>query len=232
MDMKRDSVPWTKQRNEPFCEIHHTTGQPQCKQAQIVAPKKTKTQEHSSKLASHNTPSIIPMLLVAFLLVASLLSPVLPTPIVSDSGHSPPANQSFHPGSELHKLRRVKAYLRKINKPAVKTIQACTYLSTFMVFSMHQLCLFLLSLRLSDLSFLVLLLQSPDGDVIDCVLSHLQPAFDHPELKGQTPLVISHFFFLISIKITETQTSKEQKFANGHLNIAYSLFFLDLFLII
>jgi len=152
MDMKTDSVLWTKQRNEPYCEIHHTTGQPQCKQAQIVAPKKTKTQEHSSKLASHNTPSIIPMLLVAFLLVASLLSPVLPTPIVSDSGHSPPANQSFHPGSELHKLRRVKAYLRKINKPAVKTIQ------------------------------------SPDGDVIDCVLSHLQPAFDHPELKGQTPL--------------------------------------------
>ncbi|GFZ12015.1 NEP-interacting protein, putative [Actinidia rufa] len=29
---------------------------------------------------------------------------------------------------------------------------------------------------------------SPDGDVIDCVLSHLQPAFDHPQLKGQKPL--------------------------------------------
>ncbi|XWS48195.1 hypothetical protein CRYUN_Cryun13aG0052600 [Craigia yunnanensis] len=29
---------------------------------------------------------------------------------------------------------------------------------------------------------------SPDGDVIDCVLSHLQPAFDHPELRGQKPL--------------------------------------------
>ncbi|KAL6997134.1 hypothetical protein U1Q18_007257, partial [Sarracenia purpurea var. burkii] len=29
---------------------------------------------------------------------------------------------------------------------------------------------------------------SPDGDVIDCVFSHLQPAFDHPQLKGQTPL--------------------------------------------
>ena len=134
MDMKRDSVPWTKQRNEPSCEIHHTTGQPQCIQAQIAAPKKTTTQEHSSKLASpasHNTPSIIPMLLVAFLLVASLLSPVLPTPIVSDSGHSPPANQSFHPGSELHKLRRVKSYLRKINKPAVKTIQAYIYTFDF-----------------------------------------------------------------------------------------------------
>ncbi|XP_020589494.1 uncharacterized protein LOC110030877 [Phalaenopsis equestris] len=27
-------------------------------------------------------------------------------------------------------------------------------------------------------------IQSPDGDVIDCVPSHLQPAFDHPKLKG------------------------------------------------
>ncbi|CAI0398501.1 unnamed protein product [Linum tenue] len=32
-------------------------------------------------------------------------------------------------------------------------------------------------------------MQSPDGDVFDCVLSHLQPAFDHPLLKGHKPLV-------------------------------------------
>ncbi|KAG5522126.1 hypothetical protein RHGRI_034351 [Rhododendron griersonianum] len=31
-------------------------------------------------------------------------------------------------------------------------------------------------------------IQSPDGDLIDCVLSHQQPAFDHPQLKGQNPL--------------------------------------------
>ncbi|KAB2630097.1 hypothetical protein D8674_007616 [Pyrus ussuriensis x Pyrus communis] len=30
--------------------------------------------------------------------------------------------------------------------------------------------------------------QSRDGDLIDCVLSHHQPAFDHPQLKGQKPL--------------------------------------------
>ncbi|KAH9624563.1 hypothetical protein KSS87_000717, partial [Heliosperma pusillum] len=29
---------------------------------------------------------------------------------------------------------------------------------------------------------------SPDGDVLDCVQSHLQPAFDHPKLKGHKPL--------------------------------------------
>ncbi|KAG2409360.1 uncharacterized protein HKW66_Vig0000250 [Vigna angularis] len=31
-------------------------------------------------------------------------------------------------------------------------------------------------------------IQSPDGDIIDCVMSHKQPAFDHPLLKGQKPL--------------------------------------------
>ncbi|KAL2646175.1 hypothetical protein AAZV13_05G036100 [Glycine max] len=36
--------------------------------------------------------------------------------------------------------------------------------------------------------FLFPFLQSPDGDLIDCVLSHQQPAFDHPQLKGQRPL--------------------------------------------
>lgn len=31
-------------------------------------------------------------------------------------------------------------------------------------------------------------IQSPDGDIIDCVVSHKQPAFDHPQLKGHKPL--------------------------------------------
>ncbi|CAO2828857.1 unnamed protein product [Amaranthus hypochondriacus] len=31
-------------------------------------------------------------------------------------------------------------------------------------------------------------IQSVDGDLIDCVLAHQQPAFDHPMLQGQKPL--------------------------------------------
>ncbi|KAK3164520.1 hypothetical protein QOZ80_1AG0020360 [Eleusine coracana subsp. coracana] len=31
-------------------------------------------------------------------------------------------------------------------------------------------------------------IQSPDGDLIDCVAAHLQPAFDHPRLRGHRPL--------------------------------------------
>lgn len=31
-------------------------------------------------------------------------------------------------------------------------------------------------------------IHSSDGDIIDCVLTHQQPAFDHPRLRGQKPL--------------------------------------------
>ncbi|CAH2070530.1 unnamed protein product [Thlaspi arvense] len=61
---------------------------------------------------------------------------------------------SFIPSRDIHRLRKVEAYLKRINKPSIKTIH------------------------------------SPDGDVIECVLSHIQPAFDHPQLRGQKPLVL------------------------------------------
>ncbi|XP_052184153.1 uncharacterized protein LOC127796181 [Diospyros lotus] len=81
---------------------------------------------------------------VCFLLLASSVS--------SHSGDHSRLNQTFRPGNEQKKLHIIRAHLKKINKPSVKTIQ------------------------------------SPDGDLIDCVESHLQPAFDHPQLKGQKPL--------------------------------------------
>lgn len=145
--MKGDySGPWTKQKNEnntpPSCcyAIQHTTRrQQQCIQTQtvvVVVPKQKPTPlKHSSKLAlppchNHtNTFSFVPMLLVLLFLVASsLFTPALSHPIVSDSGRRlSPANQTFRPGSELNKLRVVQSYLKKINKPAVKTIQAFSF---------------------------------------------------------------------------------------------------------
>ncbi|KAL2482539.1 hypothetical protein Fot_43983 [Forsythia ovata] len=86
---------------------------------------------------------------ILFIFVAFVCTRVLSNPLLSDSTSR---NQTFRPSHELQKLKRIRNYLNKINKPAVKTIQ------------------------------------SPDGDLIDCVLSHLQPAFDHPLLKGQKPL--------------------------------------------
>ncbi|KAI6675381.1 hypothetical protein NL676_003287 [Syzygium grande] len=108
--------------------------------------------KHSSQLALSPPPRIMPMLVSSFIALC-LLSPVLSLPTTAaESINKPPVNQTFHPYNELHKLKKVHFYLKKINKPAVKTIQ------------------------------------SPDGDLIDCVLTRLQPAFDHPQLKGQKPL--------------------------------------------
>ncbi|KAL0318540.1 UNVERIFIED_CONTAM: hypothetical protein Sangu_2010200 [Sesamum angustifolium] len=107
----------------------------------------------SSKSQTTKLPIILTF--VSFLLIlSSSTTPVCSKPLVSTdgSGSRLPANQTFRPSHELHKLKRIRSYLRKINKPAVKTIQ------------------------------------SPDGDIIDCVQSHLQPAFDHPQLKGRKPL--------------------------------------------
>jgi len=41
------------------------------------------------------------------------------------------------------------------------------------------------------------LLQSEDGDIIDCVNIYGQPAFDHPALKNHTIKVVLLVFFLV-----------------------------------
>ncbi|XP_057952215.1 protein neprosin-like isoform X2 [Malania oleifera] len=154
MDLIRVGSPWTKFWNKPCpCYLLHSTRQLQCIQTQPSSAAQQKN--HCTNMASspsHSHTLLIIPFFVAFLLVSSSLTPVLSLPTEPDSGHRQPANQTFRPGSELHRLNKIRAYLKKINKPAVETIK------------------------------------SPDGDLIDCVLSHLQPAFDHPQLKGQKPL--------------------------------------------
>ncbi|ESQ43631.1 hypothetical protein EUTSA_v10015716mg, partial [Eutrema salsugineum] len=100
----------------------------------------------SSSISSSTTPNITSKFIV-FLLLLSLQVHLLLGSSLHHKNHT-----SFRPNREIHKLRTVEAYLKKINKPSIKTIH------------------------------------SPDGDVIECVLSHLQPAFDHPRLRGQKPL--------------------------------------------
>ncbi|OEL17705.1 hypothetical protein BAE44_0021276 [Dichanthelium oligosanthes] len=98
-------------------------------------------------MAANESPSAVLVFLVGLLLAgwatAALASPANET-------------QGFRPGEELRRYRRVQALLRRLNKPALRTIQA-------------RAC-------------------SADGDLIDCVAAHLQPAFDHPRLRGQRPL--------------------------------------------
>ncbi|KZV52164.1 hypothetical protein F511_07119 [Dorcoceras hygrometricum] len=95
-----------------------------------------------------SSQSAIFQFLAAFFVISSSLS----IHVFSGTGSHLRANQTFRPRYELHKLRKIRSYLRKINKPAIKTIK------------------------------------SPCGDVMDCVLAHHQPAFDHPKLKGQKPV--------------------------------------------
>ncbi|XP_042387146.1 uncharacterized protein LOC121979254 [Zingiber officinale] len=93
--------------------------------------------------ASHHNslpPVFVPILALLLLLAAV-------RPVFSESN-----NTVFRPGEEMRKYRRIRAHLKRLNKPPLKTIE------------------------------------SPDGDLIDCVLSHLQPAFDHPRLKGLKPM--------------------------------------------
>ncbi|KAJ0724034.1 hypothetical protein HanPI659440_Chr12g0443391 [Helianthus annuus] len=42
---------------------------------------------------------------------------------------------------------------------------------------------------------------SPDGDIIDCVFFHLQPAFDIPELREKMSLVNLKYLILARIRV-------------------------------
>ncbi|CAO2183751.1 unnamed protein product [Urochloa humidicola] len=96
-------------------------------------------------MAASASPSAAVVVVVLALLVSLLLA----TAAASAEGNE---TQRFRPGDELRRYRRVQALLKRLNKPALRTIQ------------------------------------SPDGDLIDCVAAHLQPAFDHPRLRGHRPL--------------------------------------------
>lgn len=114
--------------------------QHKCIQTQQILIAKQTIQKHSSKMASSTcyynnrvVVSMIPFFVVFLFVASSSLTSVLSLPTststttatnLSDSGYRKPTNQTFKPRREVVKLRRINAYLNKINKPAVKTIQA------------------------------------------------------------------------------------------------------------
>ncbi|KAI3467563.1 hypothetical protein Pfo_024226 [Paulownia fortunei] len=127
------------------CCLDHRRRQHQCAQRQTVLIEGRRC-TNPSKMAA--VCCNISPIISAFVFFLFFISSVCPVRSVNFND----TNQNFRPGDESKKLKFIRAHLMKINKPAVKTIQA------------------------------------PDGDIIDCVLSHKQPAFDHPQLKGQKPL--------------------------------------------
>lgn len=113
--------------NDPFFVAAHnrTRQQPQCTQPDNDGvPEETCAQQnHSPKLASFTSQNAqlfitIPSFVALLLLVSSIV-PAMCQPLQG--------NHTFRPHHELLYLRRVRAHLNKINKPPVKTIQACSF---------------------------------------------------------------------------------------------------------
>ncbi|RRT40222.1 hypothetical protein B296_00041718, partial [Ensete ventricosum] len=120
-----------------------------CPQIQTALEEGSQLQNSPGMASSCAKPHLIIYLFVGCLLLAS------------------PARAAVSPSAAVNsttlpvKHSRISAHLKRVNKPAVKTIEASSI--------------------------------SPDGDLIDCVPSHLQPAFDHPKLRGLKPWVCDIF---------------------------------------
>ncbi|XP_022151755.1 uncharacterized protein LOC111019661 [Momordica charantia] len=136
---------WAKAKNLWRCCGDCRRRQGQCTRPNYFAKQ---TRQPNFPLMIMDSSNLVPVLVFSLLVVSSFC------PVHSDDKNILPNNHTatLQPEDELNKLKLIRAHLKKINKPPVKTIQ------------------------------------SPDGDLIDCVISHHQPAFDHPLLKGQKPL--------------------------------------------
>ncbi|EMS63547.1 hypothetical protein TRIUR3_27507 [Triticum urartu] len=107
----------------------------------------------------------------------------------------------FRSGDELREYQSILAKMDKMKKASVKTIQASVGFPSFACACSSCLPVLKFSPSASSLPLMdifscaeraILTLhsfctQSSDGDVIHCVPAHLQPAFDHPTLRGQKP---------------------------------------------
>lgn len=120
---------WMDTRNRWCYNFDHRRRQHQCRQQQFTDLGKEKKPGDFSNMASSWCSEISPIisLFVCFLLVLSLICPVHS----SETGNKHATNQTFRPEEELQKLKMIREHLKKINKPAVKTIQASTILFSF-----------------------------------------------------------------------------------------------------
>lgn len=132
----------------------------QCRQEEVEENRQSSTNTSYTNISSTSMEfscflkisTIIYLFVIFLFLSSSLISPVHSASESDIANKSSNQTQSFRPGEEIHKLKKIREHLQKINKTPLKTIQ------------------------------------SVDGDLIDCVAAHEQPAFDHPMLRGQKPL--------------------------------------------
>lgn len=139
LDMKEYSVSCKRHSKHNTKRQHH------------VVSKQPSAPNHSLILStSQNIP---PPMLSAFVSFLLLLTSITPShshhTIVSHSTHRIMANQTFKAGEEFLKLSRIRTHLKKINKPPVKTIQACIFLFSIYDMSVKLLSAYFYKLALS-----------------------------------------------------------------------------------
>jgi hypothetical protein len=105
--------------------LEHRRRQNQCTQTQTDIAEETTRRDFSNMASSWSKISPIIPIFVCFLLVSTLVCPAHS----SEPSEDRAANQTFRPEEELQKLKIIRSRLRKINKPAVKTIQAFDFVS-------------------------------------------------------------------------------------------------------
>lgn len=130
----------TKTRNK-LCCFDHRRRQHQCTQQTHTDLAKETTHRNFTNMSSSWCSKISPLtsIFVCFLLVFSSICPVFS----SETGNSHATNQTFRPQGELQKLKIIRERLRKINKPAVKTIKAFDVVPTSSIlhgFDFHFPC--------------------------------------------------------------------------------------------
>lgn len=76
----------------------------------------------------------------------------------------------------------VDMMLKLLNKPAVKSIKVRFLQKIIILINLT----IILESNCFSYQLTICLLQSEDGDIIDCVDIYKQPAFDHPALRNHT----------------------------------------------
>lgn len=132
MDLLGGVSLWRIPRNKVF---EHRRRQNQCTQTQTDFAEETSRRDFSNMASSWSKISSIIPIFVCFLLVSTLFCPAHS----SEPSEDRAANRTFRPEEELQKLKIIRSRLSKINKPAVKTIQAFDFLSYNTVLYIYRL---------------------------------------------------------------------------------------------
>lgn len=118
-------LPWPKKDNF-LSYSDHRTRQDQCTETKTICLQEEEEETvHTSSsymVSSSSYCKISPVIsfLVLFLCVSSSVPPVFS----SKPENIQQGNQTLRTGKEVQRLKLIKAHLKKINKPSVKTIQA------------------------------------------------------------------------------------------------------------